>query len=96
MADVNQGPAAIRDTVFLIQNDNNVSALIADDIGLGSRNLERLISTADGIDDGDTLSANHHASNVLFNIMRGGLFVDNYASKSLISWLLCRMESCGL
>ena len=80
VADVNQGPAAVRDTVSLIQSDTDVSALIADDIELGSRNLERLIGTADGIQmTGDTLSANHHASNVLFNIMRGGLFIDNYA-----------------
>ena len=64
----------------LIQSNSELSALIADDIELGSRNLERLISTADGIQmTGDTLSANHHASNVLFNIMRGGLFIDNYA-----------------
>lgn len=80
VADVNQGPAAVRDTVSLIQSDAEIPALITCDIEKGSRSLERLISTADGIQTtGDTLSANHHASNVLFNIMRGGLFVDNYA-----------------
>ena len=80
VADVNQGPAAVRDTVSIIQSDADISALINTDIEKGSRNLERLISTADGIQmTGDTLSANHHASNVLFNIMRGGLFIDNYA-----------------
>ena len=80
VADVNQGPAAVRDTVSLIKGDADISALIASDIEKGSLNLERLISTADGIQmTGDTLSANHHASNVLFNIMRGGLFIDNYA-----------------
>ena len=80
VADVNQGPAAVRDTVSLIQSETDIPALIASDIESGSRNLERLISTADGIQmTGDTLGANHHASNVLFNIMRGGLFIDNYA-----------------
>lgn len=80
VADVNQGPAAVRDTVSMIQSDADVATLILKDIETGSRNLERLISTADGIQmTGDTLSANHHASNVLFNIMRGGLFIDNYA-----------------
>ena len=80
VADVNQGPAAVRDTVSLIQSDADIPALIQADIEKGSRNLERLISTADGVQmTGDTLSANHHASNVLFNIMRGGLFIDNYA-----------------
>ena len=80
VADVNQGPAAIRDTAALIEADADIAALIAKDIKVGSQNLERLVSTADGIQmTGDTLSANHHASNVLFNIMRGGLFIDNYA-----------------
>ena len=80
VADVNQGPAAIRDTASLIESDADMPALIHADIEKGSRNLQRLISTADGIQmTGDTLSANHHASNVLFNIMRGGLFIDNYA-----------------
>jgi hypothetical protein len=80
VADVNQGPAAVRDTLSLINSDADIRALIHADIEKGSRNLERLISTADGIQmTGDTLSANHHASNVLFNIMRGGLFIDNYA-----------------
>lgn len=80
VADVNQGPAAVRDTLSLIQSDADIPALINFDIEKGSRSLRRLISTADGIQmTGDTLSANHHASNVLFNIMRGGLFIDNYA-----------------
>ena len=80
VADVNQGPAAVRDTLSLIQSVADIPALIQADIEKGSRNLERLISTADGVQmTGDTLSANHHASNVLFNIMRGGLFIDNYA-----------------
>ena len=52
--------------------------------------LERLISTADGIQmTGDTLSANHHASNVLFNIMRGGLFIDNYAIEKFDLMAFC-------
>ena len=80
VADVNQGPAAVRDTLSLIQSGADIPALIQADIEKGSSNLERLISTADGVQmTGDTLSANHHASNVLFNIMRGGLFIDNYA-----------------
>ena len=48
------------------------------DVLLGSKNL-RNRATADGLQvTGDALSANHHAANVLFNIMRGGLFEDNY------------------
>ncbi len=80
VADVNQGPAAIRNTLAMVREDTSVEQRVADDIALGSHNLQRLIATADGLQvTGDALSANHHASNVLFNIMRGGLFEDNYA-----------------
>ncbi|MDG1799679.1 MAG: hypothetical protein P8H06_03285, partial [Luminiphilus sp.] len=79
VADVNQGPAAVRNTLALVTSGQDSASAVLDDIRVGTRNLERLISTADGIQvTGDTLSANHHASNVLFNIMRGGLFIDNY------------------
>ena len=38
----------------------------------------------------DTLTTNHHASNVLFNIMRGGLFDDNYTIDRDDLWAFCR------
>ena len=91
VADVNQGPAAVRDLLSLIHKGGDIAAVISEDVALGTRNLERLISTADGIQStGDTLSANHHASNVLFNIMRGGLFVDNYAIEKVDLLAFCR------
>jgi len=49
------------------------------DIQLGSKNLARIVGTSDGFQvTEDRLSANHHFANVLFNVMRGGLFADNY------------------
>ena len=69
----------MRNTLALVTSGQDLTSAVLDDVRVGTRNLERLISTADGIQvTGDTLSANHHASNVLFNIMRGGLFIDNY------------------
>lgn len=39
--------------------------------------LDELVARADGIQhSGDPMSAAHHRANVLFNIMRGGVFVD--------------------
>lgn len=90
VADVNQGPAAVRDMLHLIKSDEDMGAVVAADIKVGTSNLERLISTSDGIQvTGDTLSANHHASNVLFNIMRGGLFIENYAIKKADLMAFC-------
>ena len=80
VADVNQGPAAVSNTLNTLKNSSNIAEQVVADIARGSKNLRRLIATSDGLQvSGDTLTANHHAANVLFNIMRGGLFEDNYA-----------------
>ncbi len=79
VADVNQGPAAVRDTLALLESETDIDARVTADVLLGSKNLRKLVATTDGLQvTGDALSANHHAANVLFNIMRGGLFEDNY------------------
>jgi len=93
VADVNQGPAAVRNRLDDLRSESSgsIAARISDDIALGSQHLERLISTADGIQvSEDTLTTNHHASNVLFNIMRGGLFDDNYTIDRDDLWAFCR------
>ncbi len=42
--------------------------------------LERLIAAADGLQcSNDRAAADHHLANVMFNIMRGGVFTDGYA-----------------
>ena len=80
VADVNQGPAAVRDTLKNLQTNADLASEIQADIALGTEHLKRLVSTADGLQvSGDELTANHHSANVLFNIMRGGLFEDNYS-----------------
>ncbi|MDG2494539.1 MAG: hypothetical protein P8M75_08695, partial [Luminiphilus sp.] len=93
VADVNQGPAAVRNRLEILRSESSsvIESRINDDIALGSQHLERLISTADGIQlSSDTLTTNHHASNVLFNIMRGGLFDDNYTIDRDDLWAFCR------
>ena len=79
VAEINQGPAKVRDLIAYLRADNNISADIEADIALGSENLARIVGISDGLQvTEDRLSANHHFANVLFNVMRGGLFVDNY------------------
>ena len=80
VADVNQGPADVRELIAYLKSGADVAADIESDIALGSLNLARIVGTSDGLQvTEDRLSANHHFANVLFNVMRGGLFVDNYA-----------------
>jgi len=79
VAEVNQGPAKVRDLISYLKANQDIRADIESDIAAGSKNLARIVGIADGLQvTKDRLSTNHHFSNVLFNVMRGGLFMDNY------------------
>ncbi len=80
VAEINQGPTKVRDLIAYLKSDKNIAEDIEADIALGSENLARIVGISDGLQvTEDRLSANHHFANVLFNVMRGGLFVDNYS-----------------
>ncbi|MBN2047772.1 MAG: hypothetical protein JW750_08025 [Anaerolineaceae bacterium] len=49
------------------------------DLQAGDQQLRKLVASADGLQcTGNTLANTHHFANTLFNIMRGGIFDDNY------------------
>jgi hypothetical protein len=52
---------------------------VAADVAHGHRQLERILGASDGFQvGGDMKSTAHHAANVLFNDMRGGVFAQGY------------------
>ncbi|MFZ4059288.1 MAG: hypothetical protein ACOYKE_14190, partial [Ferruginibacter sp.] len=76
---VNQNHAAIAHLSESIKNDSNLSEKIWADVKLGTENLVKLTAAADGLQfTADGLKDTRHFSNVLFNIMRGGIFDNNY------------------
>ncbi|EYR63563.1 hypothetical protein N866_19805 [Actinotalea ferrariae CF5-4] len=79
VADVDLDAAAVVD----LQADlaaGGLATRLAEDVAATRAELERLVTTADGAQvSGDELAAAHHAANVLFNLMRGGIPVDGYA-----------------
>ena len=79
VANVNQDHS---DVALLIKNIKEDSALISkiiDDIELGTKNLIALVAASDGIQcTADSQKDTRHFSNTLFNIMRGGIFDNNY------------------
>lgn len=80
IAEINQGPSDVTGLIDYITNGKEILADIEADIAEGTENLARIVGNADGLQvTEDVLSANHHFSNVLFNVMRGGLFDDNYS-----------------
>ena len=71
VAEVNQGPADVRNLIAYLKTGQSIIEDIEADIAVGSENLARIVSTSDGMQvTEDRLSANHHFSNVLFNVMR--------------------------
>jgi hypothetical protein len=78
--DVNQDSASIVHLANKLKGDRlKLAEEIDRDISLNDMNLEKLVASADGLQvSGDRLSSAHHFANVMFNIMRGGIFADQY------------------
>jgi hypothetical protein len=56
-----------------------VEKKIAETVAAGTANLRAIIASADGLQESaDRVATAHHQSNVLFNCMRGGVFMHNY------------------
>ncbi len=79
IAEINQDLRDIVKIKNLLRADKNLSNLIFDDVDEGTRNLVKIVASADGLQLGeDKLVTSRHFSNVLFNVMRGGIFDDSY------------------
>jgi hypothetical protein len=79
VANVNQSHAAVAQLQAWIKNEKGLQQLVEQDIAAGSKRLLALNAAADGLQlSADHLRDTRHFSNVLFNIMRGGIFDQNY------------------
>lgn len=79
LADVNQNIVTINDISHQIETDPNLIDKINKDVALGSQKLIALIAASDGLQlSADPLTNNRHFANTMFNIMRGGIFDNNY------------------
>ena len=79
IANVNQDQSQVIQLADAICNDEELDDKVLEDIELGKQNLIALNATADGLQfTADKRKDTRHFSNVLFNIMRGGIFDNNY------------------
>jgi hypothetical protein len=79
VANVNQNHSAIVQLSENIKSDKGLFKKVFADVNLGTENLIKLAAASDGLQStADGLKDTRHFSNVLFNIMRGGIFDDNY------------------
>ncbi len=80
VAEVNQTASRVAALNKTLLSDDGIAARIDDDISEGTRNLRKIVASADGLQlTNDRLPTARHFANVLFNVMRGGIFDNGYA-----------------
>ncbi len=78
-AEINQDSCAVADILKHISSEKNLQELVDEDIALGTKKLIEIVAKADGIQmSNEELCYARHFSNTMFNIMRGGVFTNNY------------------
>jgi hypothetical protein len=79
VAEISQETGDVANLNKTIKTTSQIEALINADIVKGTDNLKLIVSKADGMQMGnDELCFARHFSNTLFNVMRGGIFTNNY------------------
>ncbi len=80
VADVNRDSSAVTQLTRLLNQDRaTIEQQIEEDIARGTADLLRYVAAADGLQlSAQETTTAHHFANVLFNIMRGGIFADGY------------------
>ncbi|MDG1113044.1 MAG: hypothetical protein P8N63_04650 [Pseudomonadales bacterium] len=77
VADTQNSQSQIVALKAYLQDPAALRRMIHQDVELGSRELARLVAGSDGLQaSGEEAVTVHHYANVLFNIMRGGTFID--------------------
>lgn len=79
VAEINQSSTQVANLNHHIAKEKNIVDILKGDIDKGTENLKRMVSQADGFQVTNTeVCYARHYTNTLFNIMRGGVFVNNY------------------
>lgn len=79
VADVNKDTADVNNLDRFLRSDINLVQKLEEEIAAGTANLVRMVAAADGLQhSGDELMNARHFTNTLYNIMRGGIFEENY------------------
>lgn len=74
LADVNKNHSQVIELAERIKKETEIAAKVSEDISRGTKELVRLVTSSDGIQHTDDMLQDYrHFSNVLFNIMRGGV-----------------------
>ncbi|TLX74942.1 hypothetical protein E9993_11150 [Labilibacter sediminis] len=79
VSEINQDSVDVANLNQYLLTETNIKDAVIADVEQGTRNLIKIVSDADGLQvSNDDLSYARHFSNTLFNVMRGGIFTNNY------------------
>ncbi|MEO1262709.1 MAG: hypothetical protein AAFZ15_28135 [Bacteroidota bacterium] len=79
VAEVKQSSADVAKLISLLGQKEGLPEKLEADIKEGTARLDRLVANSDGLQKtADQSMTARHFSNVMYNIMRGGVFVDNF------------------
>ena len=95
VADIDKTQSEVAGLSIALENKDALWQSVSEDIAEGRNALEELIQASDGLQIcSEEIVSTYHRANVLFNIMRGGVFSDNYSiSKSLLASHLAKHNS---
>ncbi|MCR9016620.1 hypothetical protein [Aquiflexum gelatinilyticum] len=84
VANVNNSVSQLIEIAENIKNDKQFGQKVIADIEAGTKQLIKLNAAADGIQmTNDSLKDTRHFANSLFNVMRGGIFDENYVLEKI-------------
>jgi hypothetical protein len=79
VADLAYGAGEIAALRRTLAADDGGRAAVDEDLAESTARLVRIVARADGVQrTGDRAASAHHVANVLFNVMRGGVFASGY------------------
>jgi len=79
IADINKDSRDVINLKNRINNNPDLQEILESEISTGTEKLAELVSSADGLQQSATDICNaRHYSNTMYNIMRGGVFINNY------------------
>jgi hypothetical protein len=79
VADVDRSQRQVVELRSLLRRPARLIAEVREDAAEGRRNLLQIVAATDGLQlTADRLSSAHHVGNVLFNDLRGGVYVHGY------------------
>jgi hypothetical protein len=79
IAELNQDAVKVNGLIDFIGKTKNPAVVLEENIAKGTQSLRAIVAEADGVQQtADKNTVSRHFSNVLFNVMRGGIFSTGY------------------